>query len=161
MLKPNDRCTGFAYIERTLSYLALEGWYYIDCANVFNILSATAKQESTCRAHLFGLQTIEDEPSIRPVSQQVSYLRETLVCIVCRSIKLTSLRVASEDFTIPNFRQQFRAQIEKDWGHEVCGLVLGYDQIVLLDNIFINLHNVLLYFPSTISQPYFCSVSRT
>jgi len=31
MLKHNDRCTCLDYIEETLSYLALQGWYNIDC----------------------------------------------------------------------------------------------------------------------------------
>jgi hypothetical protein len=64
---------------------------------------------------------------------------------VFRSIKLTSLRDASEDFEIPNFGQLFRAQIEEDWGHEVSGLALRYDQNVLLDSIFIKLQNGLGY----------------
>jgi len=63
---------------------------------------------------------------------------------VCRSIKLTSLRDASEDFGIPNFRQLFRTQIEVDWGHEVGGLLLRYDQYILIDSIFIKLQNGLL-----------------
>jgi hypothetical protein len=58
---------------------------------------------------------------------------------VCRSIKLTSLRDASVDFGIPNFGQLFRTQTEDDWGHEVSGLVLGYDQNVLIDSLFIEL----------------------
>jgi len=40
MLKHNDRCTGLDYMEETLSYLALQGWYDIDSAKVFNLLSA-------------------------------------------------------------------------------------------------------------------------
>ena len=47
MLKHNDRCTGLDYLEETLSYLALQGWYNIDLAKVFNLLSATDKQRST------------------------------------------------------------------------------------------------------------------
>jgi hypothetical protein len=58
---------------------------------------------------------------------------------------LTSLRDASVDFGIPNFGQLFRTHIEDDWGHEVTGLVLGYDQNVLTDDIFIKLQNGLLY----------------
>ena len=46
---------------------------------------------------------------------------------VCKSFELTSLRDASEDFRITNFGQRFHALIEEDWGHEVSGLVLGYD----------------------------------
>jgi len=145
MLKHNDRCTGLDYMEETLSYLALQGCYDIDSAKVFNLLSATDKRRSPCRAHILRLQTIEDEPIIRPVSQQLYRLRDIHVRGVCRSIKLTSLRDASEDFGIPNFGQLFRAQIEEDWGHKVSGLVLGYDQNVLLDSIFIKLHNGLLY----------------
>jgi hypothetical protein len=41
MLKHNDRCTGLDYMEETLSHLALQGWYDIDWAEVFNLLSAT------------------------------------------------------------------------------------------------------------------------
>jgi hypothetical protein len=94
MLKHNDQCTGLDYMEETLSYLALEGWYNIYSAKVFNLLSATDKRRTTRRAHLLHLQTVQDEPIIRTVSQQVYHLRETHVRGVCKSIKLTSLRVA-------------------------------------------------------------------
>jgi hypothetical protein len=153
MLKHNDRCTSLDYMEETLSYLALEGWYDIDSGKVFNLLSATDKRRTTHRAHLLHLQTIQDKPIICPVSQEVYHLTETRVR---RSIKLTSLRVASEDFGIPKFGQQFRAQIDEDWEHEVSGLVLGYDQNVLIDSIFITLQNGAVVLPSTISQPNFC-----
>jgi len=43
MLKHNDRCTSLDYMEETLSYLTLEGWYDVDSANVFNLLSASDK----------------------------------------------------------------------------------------------------------------------
>jgi len=72
---------------------------------------------------------------------------------VCRSIKLTSLRDASEDFGIPNVGQLFRAQIDEDWGHEVSGLMPGYDQNVLIDSIFINLQNGLLYYRQPFHNP--------
>jgi hypothetical protein len=58
MLKYNDRCTSVDYVEETLSYLALEGWYDIDYAKVFNILFATDKRRLIRRAHLLCLQTI-------------------------------------------------------------------------------------------------------
>jgi hypothetical protein len=89
------------------------------------------------------------------VSPQVHHLRETHVRDVCRSIKLTSHSDASEDFGIPNFGQLFRAQIEQDWGPEVSGLMLGYDQNVLLDSIFIKLQNGLLYY----HPPFHCPTS--
>jgi len=44
MLKHNDRCTGLDYMEETLSYLALQGWYDIDSAKIVNLLSAANKQ---------------------------------------------------------------------------------------------------------------------
>ena len=47
MLKHNDRCTGLDYMEETLSYLALQGWYDIDSAKVFNLLSAAHKRRNT------------------------------------------------------------------------------------------------------------------
>jgi len=150
MLKHNDRCTGLDYMEKTLPYPALKGWYDIDSAKAFNLLFTTDKQRSTHRAHLLRLQTIQDESIIRPVSQQVYHLRETHVRGVCRSIKLTSLRDASEDVGISNFGQLFCAQIDEDWGHEVSGLVLGYDQNVLIDSIFIKPQNGLLYY----GQPF-------
>ena len=106
MLKHND------YMEETLSYLALEGWYDVDSAKVFKQLSATNTRQSTCRAHLLRLQSIRDELFIHPVTQQVYHLRETHVCGVCRSIKFTSPRDASEHFGIPNFGQLFHAKFE-------------------------------------------------
>jgi hypothetical protein len=112
--------------------------YDIDSSNVINLLSATDTRWSTRRAHLLPLQTIQNEPSIRPVSLQVYHLRDTHVRRVCRSIKLTSLRDGSEDIRIPHFGQQFHVQTEEDWEHEVSRLVLGYDQHVLLDSQFIN-----------------------
>jgi len=74
---------------------------------------------------------------------------------VCRSIKLTSLRDASVDFGIPNFGNLFHAQSEEDWGHEVCGLVLGSDQNALIRSILIILQNGLLYY----HQPFHCPTS--
>jgi hypothetical protein len=74
---------------------------------------------------------------------------------VCRSIKLTTLRDASAEVGIPTFCQLFRSQIEDDWAHEVCGLVLGYDQNVLIDSVFIKLQNRLLYY----CQPFHCPTS--
>jgi hypothetical protein len=69
---------------------------------------------------------------------------------MCRSIKFTRLRDATADFGITNFGQLFGTQIDEDWRHEVSELVLGYDQNVLIDSVFIKLHNGLLYY----SQPF-------
>ena len=44
ILTHNHRCTGLDYTEETLSYLALHGWYDIDSAEIFNLLSAANKQ---------------------------------------------------------------------------------------------------------------------
>jgi len=88
MLKHNDWSTALDYMEETLSYLALQGWYDIDAAKVFNLLSGADKRQNTRRAHLLRLQHCQDEPFFRPVSPQVNHLRETPVRGVCRSIKL-------------------------------------------------------------------------
>jgi len=40
-LKHRDHSAGLDYMEETLSYLALQGWYNIDSANIVNLLSAT------------------------------------------------------------------------------------------------------------------------
>jgi len=140
-------------MEETLSYFALEGWCDIDSAKVFDLLSATDKWRSKRRAHLLRVETIQDEPIIRCVSQQVYHLTETHLRGVCSSITLTSLRVASEDCGIPNFGQQFRTELEEDWGREVCGLMLGYDQNVFFDRIFIKLQNGLLYYRQPFHNP--------
>jgi len=155
MLKHNDQCTGLDYMEETPSYLALQGWYDMDSAKVFNLLSAADKRWSTHRAHLLRLHHCQKEPFFRPVSQQVHHLKETHFHGMCRSIKLTSLRDASVDFGMTKFQQLFRKQIEHDWGHEVSGLVLGYDQNVLIDSVFIKLQNGLLYN----HQPFHCPTS--
>jgi len=106
-------------------------------------------------AHRVHLNNCQKEPSFRAVSRQVHHFRETHVRGVCRCIKLTSLRDASVDFGIPNFGQLFHTQIEDDWGHEVSGLVLGYDENVLIDSVFIKLQNWLLYY----RQPFPCPTS--
>ena len=155
MLKHNDRCTGLDYMEETLSYIALQGCYDIDSAKVLNQLSAADKQRNIRRALLSRLHNCQEESFFCPVSPQVHHLRETHVCGVCRSIKLTSLRDASVDFGFPNFGQLFRTRIEDDWGDEVSGLVLGYDQNVLIDSVFIKLQNGLLYY----LQPFHCPTS--
>jgi len=71
MLKHNDRCTGLDYMKETLAYLALQGWYDVHSAKVFNLLSATVKWRSIPSGHLLHLQTIHDELCICPVSQHV------------------------------------------------------------------------------------------
>jgi len=153
MLKHNDWWTGLEYMEEMLSHLALQGWYNIDLEKVFNLLSPTDKRQNTCRAHLFQVQHCQEEPFFRPISQQVHHLTETHVRGVCRSIILTSLSDVSEDFGIPNVGQLFCAQIEEDWRHEVCGLVLEYDQNVLIDSIFNKLYNGLLYYRQPFHYP--------
>ena len=155
MLKHNERCTGLDYMEETLLYRALQGWYNIDSAKVFRLLSAANKQRNMRQAHLLRLQHCQKEPFFRRVSQQLHHLRETHVRGVCRSIKLTSLSYASVDFGIPNFVQLLRTQIDNDWGHKVSGLVLGFDQNVLIDSVFIKLQNGLLYY----CQPFHCPTS--
>jgi len=55
LLKHNDRSTGLEYMEKSPSYLALQGWYDIDSAKVFNVLSAADKLQNTSRAHLLHL----------------------------------------------------------------------------------------------------------
>jgi len=155
MLKHNYRSTTLDYVEETLSYLALPGWYNIITATVFNQLSAADTRQNTCRVHLLCVQHCQEKPFFRPVSPQVHHLSDPHIRGVCRSIKLTSLRDASEDFGIPNFGQLFRSQIVEDWGHIVSGLVLGYDQNVLLDSIFIKLQNGLSYY----CQPFHCPTS--
>jgi len=100
-----------------------------------------------------SLETIEQEPIIRPLSQQVYHLREPHVHRVCRCIKLTSLGDASEDFGIPNFGQLFRAAMNEDLGHEVSGLVLGYDQNVLSHSILIKLQNGPVYYDQLFHNP--------
>jgi len=43
MLKHNDRSAGHYYMAKTLTYLALQGWYDSESPKVFNLLSATDK----------------------------------------------------------------------------------------------------------------------
>jgi len=155
MLKHIDRSASLDYMEETLWYLALQGWYDIDSAKDFNLLSASNQWRNTHRAHVLRHQQCQDKPFFRPVSPQVHHLGETDVCRVGISIKLTSLRDASVDFGIPNFGQLFCTQIAEDWGHKVSGLVLGYDQNVLLDSIFIKLQNGLSYY----RNPFHCVTS--
>jgi len=155
MLKHNDRCTCLDNMVETLSYLALQGWYNIDSAKVFNLLSAANPRQNTRRAHLLRHQNRQEEPFIFPVSPQVHHMTETHVGGVCRSMISTSLRDASVDCGIPNFGQLFCAQIEEDWGHEVSGLFLGYDQNVLIDCICNELQNGLMYY----CQPFHCPTS--
>jgi hypothetical protein len=90
---------------------------------------------------------------ICPVLQKLYHLRETHVRRVGRSIILTSLRDASEDFGITNFGLLFRAQIEEDWGHEVSALMVEYDQNVLLDCIFLKPQNGMLYYRQQCHHP--------
>jgi hypothetical protein len=69
MLRYHDRFTSLDYLKETLSYLSLEGRYDVNCAKVFNLLSTTYKRRNTRRAHLLHLETIQDQPFMRPVSQ--------------------------------------------------------------------------------------------
>jgi len=153
MLKHSERSTSPDCIEEILSYHVLQGWYHINLENVFNLLSAADKWRNTPRAHLSHLQHCQEKPFFHSMSPQVHYLKETNVRGVCRSIKLIPLSDASEDFGIPHFGQLFSSQIEEDWGHEVSGLVLGYDQNVLLENILIKLQNGLSYYGQPFHYP--------
>jgi len=155
MLKYNDWCTSLYYMQVILRYLALQGWYCVDTAKVFNLKSSANTECNTCWAHLLHLQHSQAETFFWPVLQQVHHWREINVCAVCRKINLTILRDASEGLGISNFGQLFHAHIEEDWGHKVGGLVLGYDQNVLRGSIYIKRLNGLLYYP----QPFHCPTS--
>jgi hypothetical protein len=49
--------------------------------------------------------------------------------------------------------QLCHAQIDLDWGPEVCALVLGYDRIVLIECISIKLQNGRLYYHQPFHNP--------
>jgi len=68
MLKHNDLSTALDYMEETLSYLALQGWYDIDLAKGFNLLSTADKRRNTGRAHLFRPQHCQDKTFFHRVS---------------------------------------------------------------------------------------------
>jgi hypothetical protein len=76
ILLNNEWCTGLLCMEETVTYLALEGWYEMDSANGFNLLSATYTWRSIRRAHLLHLQSLQDDPNICLIFQQVYNLRE-------------------------------------------------------------------------------------
>jgi len=125
MLKHNYWSTGLDYMERTLLYLALQGWYDIDSAKVYDLLSKANKWQNSHTAHHIRLQHCQDEPFFCPVLPRVYHLRGTHILKVCRSFKLTSPRDALEGSVFPNFGQRSRSPMEEDWGHEDSGLVLG------------------------------------
>jgi hypothetical protein len=56
---------------------------------------------------------------------------------------------------LPTLDSYFILNIGEDWGHKVSGLVLRYDQNVLLDSIISTLHNGLSYY----RQPFHCPIS--
>jgi hypothetical protein len=149
MLKHNDS------LQERLSYLALQGGYDIDSAKVFNVLSAAKTLLKWRRAHLLRLHHCLKERFFRPVLQQVHHLSESLVCGVWRNIKFTSLWDESVNFAIPKFGQLLHTQIEDDWGHDGSWPVLGYDQNILLDCVFIKRQNGLFYY----CQPFHCPIS--
>jgi len=151
--KHNDWCIGPDLMEETLSYLAHQGRYDIDSGKVFTLLSATDKRQNTGRAHLPHRQHFHEEPFYHPVPPQVHHLRETHIRGVWRGINIISLWDASDDFGVPNFGYLFRAQCEEDWGHDVCGLVLGYDHNVLIDSTFLKLQNERLYYHQPFHSP--------
>jgi len=109
----------------------------------------------THRAHLWRIQRCQGELFFLHISHQVHHLRETHVHRMCRSMKLTSLRDASEGFRTHNFGQLFRAAIEEDWAQDVCGLVLGYHLNAVKVSIPITFQNGLLY----CGQPFYFPTS--
>jgi len=68
MLKTNDECTSLDNMKEALSYLALQDWYNINSANVFNLLSTANEQQNTSRAHPLNLQRCQEESFFRPIS---------------------------------------------------------------------------------------------
>jgi hypothetical protein len=155
MLKHSVRCTSLDCMKETLSYLALQGWYEIDSANIFNLLSASDKRQISTSAHLLYLQHWQNDPFFSPGSQQEHHLRETHFHVVCKRMKVTLLTDAPVDLGMPNSGHLFRAQIAHGWGHRVSGLVLRLDNNVLIDSVFIKHENELLCY----RQPFCCRTS--
>jgi len=58
-----------------------------------------------------------------------------------------------KDFGFPKFGQLFRPQLQVHKGHEVSGLVLGYDQNIHKGSICINLLNWLSYYHQRCQRP--------
>jgi len=137
ILKHNHQCTCPDHLEETLSYSALLVWYNIDSTRVLVPLFATNQRRSTCCTNSIHFQTMPENPCFHLISQQLYRLTETHVCWVCNRHILSPLRDVSEDIGISNFGQQFRADIDEYWGHQLCGLMLRYNQQVLIHNIFI------------------------
>jgi hypothetical protein len=79
------------------------------------------------------------------ISQQIHHLHETHASEGCRTIRCTLLRDVPNVCRFANLEQQFQVPVEERWGQEFGWLVLGYDQNVLLNNLFIELQNRLLY----------------
>jgi len=54
-----DRSPGHVHMEVTLAYSALQGWYNIDSATLFNLLCTADIWENTRRAHLSTSSDVE------------------------------------------------------------------------------------------------------
>jgi len=139
----------FGYIVGMLSHLAFQGWYTIDSANNFTVLSATDRWWNSRYAHLSILQHCLHELLYHSISQQAKYMTETHVCGWYSSIKLTAIWDATEDFVISIIGQRFHIRIGDDLGHDICWLVFGYTHNVPLDHMFIGLFKRLLYYCQT------------
>jgi len=155
-------CTGLHYMEEMQSFLDLQRWYNINTAKVFIVLSTADQSLYTLRAHVLHLLHCQDQQFFHSISHHVHYLKETHVNGVHRTMILNSISDTSNDFGISFIVLLFSVQIEEDRVHKVIGLVLGYVQNALKDNICINLQNWLLYYCQTFHYPaYIYRESRT
>jgi len=132
ILKHNDRYTIHDHLEESVWYFALQGRTDSNYAVEFNPPSTTNDRQRMSLAHIFHLQSIQNELFLGSVLQQVHSLWERHVCGVCRTPKLTSLRDGSEYLWFAIFGLLFLLQIEEDWGYKVSGFVPRCHQNVLL-----------------------------
>jgi hypothetical protein len=72
---------------------------------------------------------------------------------VGRIINSFTLRDVSDNIGIPTFGRLFRTQAEENCRLKFCTLVVGYNQNVLIDSIFIAAQNGLLYYREQFHNP--------
>jgi len=122
MLKHNDQCTGHHYMEELQSYPALPGWYNIESAKVFNILSITNKWQSTFTVHLLSLETIQHKPDLHRISQQVYDLRDTHVHECAEVSIYPHLEMHQKILEFQHLDSYFAHQLKRTWDSTLVDL---------------------------------------
>jgi hypothetical protein len=152
LLQHNDRYTAMDYMEHTLRWLALYGWYVEESAVVLNMMTGREKRQMTRCARQKRILAGESEPLIRPSTQPLRQFKLSTICARSRSFKRISLAEAAATFNIPTLPSLVRQHLHEIWGRDAVSVIWGYGN-EFKEDVTLQPHNKVAFYTPEFHNP--------